>query len=142
MSVLIRSDKLSKSSTVWATRLTKIIIKTISAICEEYGIKQRGGALQVAAKEGKLGDSARMSGQIWLIDDESEVFKQWLAEHWEHPRTKLPAHMSKSDKKVQRKYTIRKEEAEYTDTLPYGKRGKFVSDAIKAAIEEKKEVTQ
>ena len=37
---------------------------------------------------------------------------------------------------------IRKEEAEYTDTLPYGKRGKFVSDAIKAAIEEKKEVTQ
>jgi hypothetical protein len=62
-------------------------MKTLSEVAAEHGLKVRGSALQKAVNAGVFGESARKSGKIWLIDDESEAFQKWLEAHWKHHRT-------------------------------------------------------
>jgi len=49
--------------------------KTIREISVERSIDR--STLLKAAKRGVFGEAARQSGKTWLIDDESEAFKQW-----------------------------------------------------------------
>jgi hypothetical protein len=52
-------------------------MKTIKEICVERQLDR--STLLKAAKRGVFGETARQSGKTWLIDDESEAFKKWLA---------------------------------------------------------------
>ena len=54
--------------------------KTIGQICQEHSL-DRGTLLKAAKVPHLLGTVSRQSGHIWLIDDESEQFKSWLARH-------------------------------------------------------------
>lgn len=54
--------------------------KTIGQIRQEYNL-DRGTLLKAAKVQHLLGNAAKKSGHIWLIDDESEQFKTWLARH-------------------------------------------------------------
>lgn len=52
-------------------------MKTINEIAVERNLNR--STLLKAAQRGKFGDAAHQSGKTWLVDDESEKFKQWLA---------------------------------------------------------------
>lgn len=52
-------------------------MKTIKEISEERGIDR--STLLKAAQRDAFGDAAKQSGATWLINDESEEFKTWLA---------------------------------------------------------------
>lgn len=60
--------------------------KTISEIRAVTGIAER--TIRYAATDGPLSAVSRQSGRTWLIDDESEVYKEWLCKHWKQPRVK------------------------------------------------------
>jgi len=53
-------------------------MKTIKEISVEQQLGR--STLLKAAQRGVFGESARKSGDTWLIDDESEVFKDWLSD--------------------------------------------------------------
>lgn len=52
-------------------------MKTIKEISVERELDR--STLLKAAQRGVFGEAARQSGATWLIDDESEAFKAWLA---------------------------------------------------------------
>ena len=54
--------------------------KTIGQLCSEYNL-DRGTLLKAAKVPRLLGNAAKQSGHIWLIDDESEQFKHWIQRH-------------------------------------------------------------
>jgi len=51
--------------------------KVISEVAQEYDLSRF--TLQQVASKGTI--PARQSGDIWLIDDDTEEFKSWLAKH-------------------------------------------------------------
>jgi len=61
---------------------TKMKMKTIKEISVEHGIHRV--TLNKAIDRGSL--PARQSGNIWLVDDESDAFRKWLEAHWKHHR--------------------------------------------------------
>jgi hypothetical protein len=57
--------------------------KTVRELSDEYGIDR--STLLKAAQQCRI--PARRSGKTWLIDDESDIFKQWLVKHSSRIRT-------------------------------------------------------
>ncbi len=53
------------------------LMKTVREISVEQRLNR--STLLKAAQRGIFGNTARKSGATWLIDDESEAFKVWLA---------------------------------------------------------------
>ena len=52
-------------------------MKTIKELADERGLSR--STILKAAQRGAFAESARRSGAVWLIDEESEAFRQWLA---------------------------------------------------------------
>lgn len=65
--------------------------QTIGAVSKETGIS-RSTLLQAANRSAF---PSRRSGEIILIDLDSEQFKQWLNAHWQQPRVKGRKHDQK-----------------------------------------------
>ena len=59
--------------------------KSIREVSEATGISRF--TLQQVAKKGTI-PARQTHGEIWLIDTESQKFKEWLEAHWHQPRVK------------------------------------------------------
>jgi excisionase family DNA binding protein len=66
--------------------------QTIREVSEATGISRF--TLQQVAKKGVI--PARQSGATWLIDTESQVFRDWEKAHWLQPRVRGKAGSSRS----------------------------------------------